>query len=102
MVAGGMKELGEKSEEFHRMIGESIADRKLDLLVTIGEDAWHIARGAMDSGMARERAFMAEDHEHAAEIVREIAGPEAVVLLKGSRSTKMEEVLKCYTTSYTR
>ncbi|MDP8298998.1 MAG: UDP-N-acetylmuramoyl-tripeptide--D-alanyl-D-alanine ligase [Candidatus Tantalella remota] len=102
VVAGDMLELGSKSDEFHRMIGRSIAGKGIDLLVAMGAKARYIAYGAIESGMGKDRALCVQSHEDAAEIVRDLAGRGALVLLKGSRGTRMEEVLKCFTMSCTR
>ncbi len=97
VVAGDMMELGGRSDEFHRMIGRSIRERGIDFLITLGDRAWHMAEGALDSGMVASKVMRAHTHEDAAEIVRKMAGPGTVVLLKGSREARMEEVLKCFT-----
>lgn len=102
VVAGDMLELGERSAEFHRMLGSSIAEKGIDFLITIGPNARHMIDGAVCSGMGPGRAVEAPDHSAAADILKRVAGPDTVVLLKGSRSSRMEEVLKCFTTSYTR
>ncbi|RKY42932.1 MAG: hypothetical protein DRP85_00990 [Candidatus Makaraimicrobium thalassicum] len=101
VVAGDMLELGARSDEFHRMVGKSIAGKGIDFLVALGGRARDIVRGALASGMKKDSALCAESHEDAAEMIRRMAGPEAVVLLKGSRKAKMEEVLKCFTISCT-
>lgn len=102
VVAGDMLELGDKAEELHRMIGRSIAEKRIDLLIAIGANAGHVISGAVDSGMSRDRAMSAGSHRHAADLVRGFAEADTIVLLKGSRSARMEEVLKCFTTFYTR
>lgn len=103
VVAGDMMELGERSGEFHRLLGESIASRGIDFLVAIGERREEIATGAISGGMQENRIFLGETHEDAADMVRHVAGSGgAVVLLKGSRAAKMEEVLRCFTISSTR
>ncbi|MGB3114186.1 MAG: cyanophycin synthetase, partial [Candidatus Omnitrophota bacterium] len=100
VVAGEMLELGKGSARFHQDLGKSIAGKKIDFLITVGEMAGNIARGALKSGMREESVFRAENHDKAAEIVRRVAKPEDVVLVKGSRATKMEEVITCFITSY--
>ncbi len=102
VVAGDMLELGARAEEFHRMLGRSIAEKGIDFLITIGPNARHMIDGALDSGMGSDRAVPAETHQTAAEMIRRLAVADTVVLLKGSRSARMEEVLKCFTTSCTR
>ena len=102
VVAGDMMELGAKTEEFHRTLGMSIAEKGIDFLITIGPNARHMIDGAVRSGMGKDRVVEAEDYRSAADMVRRFSGPDTVVLLKGSRSSRMEEVLKCFTTFCTR
>ncbi|MFH1846503.1 MAG: UDP-N-acetylmuramoyl-tripeptide--D-alanyl-D-alanine ligase [Candidatus Omnitrophota bacterium] len=97
IVAGDMIELGEEAEKFHRMIGKSIADKGFDFLVVLGERAGIIADAAYQAGMNKDSIFYASDHKHAAEIVRENVSMDSVVLVKGSRELKMEEVIECFT-----
>jgi UDP-N-acetylmuramoyl-tripeptide--D-alanyl-D-alanine ligase len=98
VVAGGMMELGEEAVHFHQMIGKSMAEKKIDFLITVGDMAEHIAQGALKSGMAQENVLRARGHEEAAEMIRRVTSPGDVVLIKGSRVNKMEEVIKCFTT----
>ncbi len=99
VVAGDMNELGAGSGEFHAMIGKSMAARGVDFLVVLGDMAGHIARGALDAGMKKKRVLYARSHREAAEMIVHAASPGAVILLKGSRLAKMEDVLRCFTTS---
>ncbi|MGB3111652.1 MAG: UDP-N-acetylmuramoyl-tripeptide--D-alanyl-D-alanine ligase, partial [Candidatus Omnitrophota bacterium] len=45
VVAGEMLELGKGSARFHQDLGKSIAGKKIDFLITVGEMAGNIARG---------------------------------------------------------
>lgn len=98
VVAGSMMELGPSANELHRMVGRSIADKKIGFLITVGEGAKEIASGAISSGMKSSRVFCAKEHKDAAEALKNMAEPDAVVLVKGSRHLRMEEVVKCFTT----
>lgn len=102
VVAGDMMELGARAGDFHRQIGRSIAEKGMDFLVAVGSNAQNTIDGAVEHGMDSSRALRASDHKEAADMVRRLAPDGAVILLKGSRSSKMEEVLKCFTTSCTR
>lgn len=102
VVAGDMMELGQRSEELHRKIGRSIAGKGMDFLIVVGDKADFIADDAIRSGMSAESVLRARDHEHAAEILRETVTSGSIVLVKGSRAAKMEEVIRCFTNSYTR
>jgi UDP-N-acetylmuramoyl-tripeptide--D-alanyl-D-alanine ligase len=102
VIAGDMLELGEREAAFHEEIGRSIAEKKIDFLITVGELAEHITRGALEAGMDKKMVFSAKDHESTAEIASRITNPGDLVLVKGSRMNKMEEVIRCFTTSYIR
>ncbi|MBU0570823.1 MAG: UDP-N-acetylmuramoyl-tripeptide--D-alanyl-D-alanine ligase [Candidatus Omnitrophica bacterium] len=99
VIAGDMLELGSRSEESHRNLGARVAAGNFDFLITLGDAASITAREAVLAGMDAENVFRAKDHEEAARIIREIARPEDMILLKGSRKMRMEDILKCFTTS---
>ncbi len=102
VIAGDMLELGERAAELHKKIGKSIASKNIDFLITVGDLAKFVARGALSGGMNENRVFCAKDREDAARVIRELAGPSDVVLLKGSRSARMEGIIKCFTMSCSR
>ncbi|MDD3088402.1 MAG: UDP-N-acetylmuramoyl-tripeptide--D-alanyl-D-alanine ligase [Candidatus Omnitrophica bacterium] len=98
VVSGDMGELGVKTSEFHRKLGSRMAERAVDFVVAVGVHASDVIEGAVSSGISRDRAIEARDHREAAEIVKKMVSKGTFVLLKGSRSARMEEVLKCFTT----
>jgi UDP-N-acetylmuramoyl-tripeptide--D-alanyl-D-alanine ligase len=86
-VLGGMAELGPDSTAYHREIGAQAAQRGVDVLVAVGEDALGYADG-----------FDGETHpvatpEEAGALLEELAQPGDRVLIKGSRSVGLERVL---------
>ncbi len=95
-VLGDMRELGDYAEALHKALGETVA-KKADLLFTLGEDAALIAAGAKDAGMPADRitAFPLTDtdpHAALAAALKSTLRPGDTVLLKASRSVKMEQV----------
>lgn len=90
---GDMKELGSRSAEWHRELGQLAADLRLTGLVTVGELAAHIAAGARE-GKVGMTVFEETDNEKAAEWLLEQVKPGDVVLVKGSRAMKMEEIVQ--------
>jgi UDP-N-acetylmuramoyl-tripeptide--D-alanyl-D-alanine ligase len=102
VVAGDMLELGEISSELHFGTGRLIAHKGFDLLVVLGKEARHIAEGAVSAGMRPESVKEVSSHMEAAQRLAEIGESGAVVLVKGSRKSKMEEVIKCFTSCYIR
>ncbi len=98
VVAGEMRELGRMSEKLHYKIGRSIARKGFDCLIVVGSAASKIADGAVDEGMKKEAVIKVDDHEDAAGAIHRVSRPGSAILLKGSRGSRMEEVIKCFTT----
>ncbi|MCA8997452.1 MAG: UDP-N-acetylmuramoyl-tripeptide--D-alanyl-D-alanine ligase, partial [Planctomycetaceae bacterium] len=51
LVIGDMLELGEWSDDFHRLLGEEIARSKIEKLIVVGSQAANVARNAKFHGM---------------------------------------------------
>lgn len=91
---GKMAELGDLSEQEHRLIGMKLAEIGADLVVTVGEPARDIRRGAIEAGIPEEHTQHFETSEEAGRYLdREIKKGD-VVLVKGSQSARMEKVVK--------
>lgn len=93
-VLGDMWELGDESRHAHRSIGERAGALGVDRLILVGAMATAMAEGAMASGLAAERIAICEDHRAAADSIRADWRAGDVVLIKGSRGMKMEEVVR--------
>jgi len=91
-VLGDMKELGPMAVEWHREMGELAASLGVAGLITVGELGRHIAAAAREH-LAPGEVVEAADNAAAAAILKERVGPGDVVLIKGSRVMKMEEVV---------
>ena len=92
-VLGRMAELGELEESEHRALGMAVADAGIDVLIGVGAVARLLAEGA-DGRVKTIRS--AADHQDAAAQLQEIAGAGDLVLVKGSRSSAMENVMKAF------
>ncbi|MBV8198461.1 MAG: UDP-N-acetylmuramoyl-tripeptide--D-alanyl-D-alanine ligase [Candidatus Eremiobacteraeota bacterium] len=92
-VLAGMAELGDESEALHERVGEHAA-RRVDLLVVEGEFADALAVGARRAGLAAERIVRVNDNAGAAAWLRTNARHDDVVLLKGSRKYRLEEIVE--------
>jgi len=90
-VLGDMKELGALAAEWHREVGAVAASLGLAGLVTVGELGAEIAAGARAAGLAD--AEPAADNAAAAAAIAARLGAGDVVLVKGSRAMKMEEIV---------
>ncbi|MEW5865377.1 MAG: UDP-N-acetylmuramoyl-tripeptide--D-alanyl-D-alanine ligase [Bacillota bacterium] len=92
-VLGNMLELGEISAEAHRDLGRTAMALPCDVLVTVGDLARLAGEEALRLGKAAGSVLMFDDRGEAARAVEWLARPGDVILVKGSRAMKMEEVV---------
>jgi UDP-N-acetylmuramoyl-tripeptide--D-alanyl-D-alanine ligase len=93
-VLGQMSELGEESERGHREVGEAAAAFGIDELIAVGATGAEIARAARKAGL--EKSVTVDGAEEAAELLEGTASPGDLILVKGSRSARMEHVLEAF------
>lgn len=86
---GDMLELGKESGKEHKSIGAMVKKMKFDNLLTYGRDSYQTFLGA--KGVKNNFHF--EDKSVMAEFLRMNLRKGDVVLVKGSRTMKMEEVI---------
>ena len=91
-VLGEMRELGAESERGHREVGETAATLGVNQLITIGDTAELIAEGARTAGL--DKVSSVRSTAEAAKLLGEIAEPGDLVLIKGSRAARTEEVIE--------
>jgi UDP-N-acetylmuramoyl-tripeptide--D-alanyl-D-alanine ligase len=92
-VLGDMGELGGESEGAHRAAGALAARLGIDLLFAVGAHAELVAEAARAGGLRDARVQTVADSERAAEVVLAALRPRDRVLVKGSRSMRMERVV---------
>ncbi|MDR2355415.1 MAG: UDP-N-acetylmuramoyl-tripeptide--D-alanyl-D-alanine ligase [Clostridiales Family XIII bacterium] len=92
-VLGDMNELGRRSAEYHRQIGAYAAEKRVDLLIAVGEKAADIAAGARAAKSAPEVLHF-ESKERALAAMKGILTAGDVILVKGSRGMAMETLVK--------
>ena len=90
-VLGGMLELGDWAEKEHEKIGTYLADKKVDVLIALGDEARFMAKAAKAAGM--NEVYTVTTHAEAAAVLRRIMRQGDTVLLKGSRDFAMEKIL---------
>lgn len=91
-VLADMRELGEASDRLHREMGQFVATQPLDELICVGEQAALIAESARHAGFPAECITHYPDTAHAAAAISSHLLPGDLVLLKGSRSLRLETV----------
>lgn len=94
LVLGGMRELGPTTEVEHRELGGEIAAGEWAGLVTVGELGGWIADGACEAGMDSRKIFHRPTCTAAACALLPLMKAGDAVLLKASRSEKLEVVIQ--------
>jgi UDP-N-acetylmuramoyl-tripeptide--D-alanyl-D-alanine ligase len=93
-VLGEMRELGTETERGHEEVGEAAAAFGIDHLIGIGEMGAIISRAAEKAGL--EKSSVVGSTSEAAELLLEIAAPGDLILIKGSRLARTEDVIEAF------
>ncbi|MFU0833615.1 MAG: UDP-N-acetylmuramoyl-tripeptide--D-alanyl-D-alanine ligase [Oscillospiraceae bacterium] len=91
-VLADMLELGSYSEKAHLEVGTFAANSGVDILVTVGERAGAIAKGAL-SVRPNLDCHVCKDNQQACDTLKTILKPGDTILVKGSRSMHTEEIV---------
>jgi UDP-N-acetylmuramoyl-tripeptide--D-alanyl-D-alanine ligase len=92
-VLGEMLELGNTTEPLHRDLGKYVAERGIDVLITIRGAARFMAEEAKKAGLSGSAAYFFETPEEAGTFLKKIATKGDAILFKGSRGVKVERAL---------
>lgn len=92
-ILGDMYELGRRAVEGHREVGAEAAARHINVLITVGKLAAEIALGA---SMADEPIEIASFNTNAElkQYLPRVIRPGDIILVKGSRGMKLEQVVE--------
>ncbi|MGQ3686164.1 MAG: UDP-N-acetylmuramoyl-tripeptide--D-alanyl-D-alanine ligase [Candidatus Loosdrechtia sp.] len=93
-ICGDMLELGQESALLHKEIGEKVARFTIDLLWTVGDHAYEIAKAAKLSGMPEERIMSFKNVDGISDSELHHLQENDVIVIKGSRSMHMENIIK--------
>src|SRR5512133_2761471 len=91
-VLGEMRELGDESERSHCEVGETAAVLGVDHIIAIGNVAAAISNAAERAGLGNSRTV--NSTTEAAKLLSKMAEPGDLVLIKGSRAARTEEVIE--------
>lgn len=91
-ILGDMFELGDYSQEKHLEIGTIVAEKELDILVTVGEMSRYMGEGAVNQGM--KKVFICEDKEQAFSLLKDIIPENTTLLCKASRGMALETLVQ--------
>ena len=88
-VLGDMKELGEMSYTGHYEVGKYAKVKEIDTVIAVGEEARNICEG-----YGEENSYCFDSNEEALEFLKEYIVSDDKILIKGSRSMHMEDIVK--------
>ena len=91
-VLGDMLELGDYTEEGHRLVGAEASRLRIDRLALVGRSAHWIREGAIETGFGG-RIDWVSSVEEAAKVLQKLL-PGDVALVKGSRAMALERALE--------
>jgi len=89
-VLGDMAELGSHSESAHAEVGRRAAELGVEQLIAVGKMAGTMAQAARDAGLSR--VIELADAEAAATAIKSFLRVGDTVLLKASRSSRLERI----------
>lgn len=92
-VLGSMKELGKFSESLHRKIGALVAKEKIDILITVGDEAKFINEEAINNGYNKDTSYHFETNKEAIAFINSIKRSEDNILVKASNSLNFKEIV---------
>ncbi len=95
LVMGDMLELGKDAALLHKKAGQGAA-KVCDAMIAVGRLSVIAADAARAGGLSGKNLFVCDSSAEAASVLfkKLAAGPDDIILIKGSRSMKMEEVLR--------
>ena len=94
-VLGDMLELGDCAWAEHYRVGR-IAAENAELIYAYGPNAPRVVGGAVTGGKSTAQARSFETHAELAAALKRVAKPGDVLLFKGSRGMRMENVLELF------
>ena len=91
-VLGDILELGDFAKSIHEKVGEEVYKNKIDILITVGDNARFIADKAVSLGMDKDNVFSFETNNKAIGKLKEIMEVGDCVLVKASNSMNFKEI----------
>ncbi len=101
LAAGEMRELGTASAELHREAGQFAAKTgKIDWVIGVAGNATQLVEGAVAGGLPSARARFFATPQEAAEFLAGFIVSGDLLLVKGSRGVKMEQIVETLIASH--
>jgi len=93
-ICGEMAELGSQSEALHAELGRAVAEAGVDLLVTVGKPPKTTATAAQEAARYDLQTRGFDDTLSACDHVQEFVKEDDIILVKGSRTARLERVVR--------
>ena len=96
LVMGEIGELGDESASEHQQLGHDLAAKPLDYIIAVGAQADQVKHGFLQAEIQHSMCLTAPDHAQALTMLLDIVKQhpeEMAFLFKGSRFTRMEQLL---------
>ena len=93
-VLGDMLELGRESVPAHKEIGKYVMDKKIEVLLTIGEISRNTYLAAQKAGLSDENNIYFKKQKDLIIYLKSIIKKNDLILVKGSQGARMEKVSK--------
>lgn len=93
-VLGDMLELGEYSKNLHEKVGEVVVENKIDILITVGNEANNITKKAIELGMKKENIYHYNTTKEVVELLNNISKPEDAILIKASNGMHFNKIVE--------
>lgn len=92
-VLGDMHELGEMTYDAHFHIGKFAVEQGTDYIIAVGDNAETISKGAISAGIDVNKVLKFKNNEEVSTYLKKNTKKGDIVLVKGSRGMKMEEIV---------
>ena len=92
-VLGDMLEMGDYAKTGHKNVGEYLCG-KSDMILTVGNNSAYIGQGAIEKGFSSTNVHHFSSNDEVNQYLDKVVEKEDVILIKGSRGMKMEEIVK--------
>jgi UDP-N-acetylmuramoyl-tripeptide--D-alanyl-D-alanine ligase len=93
-ICGPMAELGAQTEALHAELGTAVAEAGVDLLVTVGDPPRTTARVAREAARRDLQTKCFDSTASVCEHLQEFLKPDDILLVKGSRTARLERVVQ--------
>lgn len=94
VVLGDMLEIGDYSQKSHQLIGEQISKYKINYLITKGDLASYVNKGAIEAGLNKKNSFTFSEFSEIINYLKNNLKTDDIILIKGSQGSRMEKIIK--------